>query len=413
LSESSIVVVGAGVVGASVALALQQDRHKVTLIDRNEPCAGASFGNAGAVVNASCVPTAMPGAAIAGLRMLVDPLAPLSIRPSYVHSIAPWLARFVLQSRTLQVAENARGLFALTRHAAESWRRITDKTDLSNLLRASGWLKVYGTTNSFAATAASRALMDEIGTPYQILQASDIRELEPNLAPIFARAIFQEDSLSVTDPQRMVQGMVDLFRKAGGTFRKLDLRNINVTDERPQIECSGETLRADKVVLATGAWSKPFAKQVGDRVPLDTERGYHLKFSLQDGELLARPVMNGDLSFVLSPMLTGLRLTSRVEFAGVDAPPDYARIRRLLPYVKRMLPGISGSVESEWMGCRPSLPDSLPVLGVSPNCQHVLYAFGHQHLGITLGPVSGFVIADLVAGREPGVDLTAYRANRF
>jgi D-amino-acid dehydrogenase len=413
LPETSVVVIGAGIVGASVALALQRDGHKVTLIDRNKPGAGASFGNAGAIVNASCVPTAMPGAAVSGLRMLGNPLAPLSIRPSYIHRITPWLARFVLESRTAQVAHNARGLFALTRRAAASWRQIVGNTELGKLLRATGWLKVYESPTSFDATAAARKLMDDIGTPYRVLQAADIRELEPNLAPIFAHGIYQEDSLSVTNPQRMIQGMVDLFIRDGGTFRKLDMRNIIVDGTSPRIECASETLRANNVVLATGAWSKPFAVQLGDRVPLDSERGYHLRFALHDKELLSRPVMNGDLSFVLSPMQTGLRLTSRVEFAGVDAPADFTRIRRLLPYARQMLPAIGDAVEAEWMGCRPSLPDSLPVLGVAANCPHVFYAFGHQHLGMTLGPVTAYVIADLVAERDPGLDLSPYRADRF
>jgi D-amino-acid dehydrogenase len=255
--------------------------------------------------------------------------------------------------------------------------------------------------------------MDKNGTPYEILTAADIQDLEPQLAPIFERGIYQSDSMRLTNPDRMVRGMVDLLLSRGGTYKKFEVRSIRLGGNTIELQGPSNTMSADKVVIAAGAWSRPLSQQLGDNIALDTERGYHLMLSTDSSALLSRPVMNGSFSFVLSPMEMGLRLTTQIEFAGLDATPDYRWVRSLMPAARRMLPGIDKAETSVWMGCRPSLPDSLPVLGFASKTNDVLYAFGHQHLGITLGPISGLIIADLVAGRDPGIDLAPYRPDRF
>jgi D-amino-acid dehydrogenase len=413
LSDKSIAIVGAGIVGVSAALALQQDGHRVTLLEREEPCAGASFGNAGLIVNGWCAPTAMPGIAFDALRMLGQRLSPLSVKPAYFFHILPWLIRFLAESRRSRVERNARHLHALTNRALEGWRRLTDDTELSHLIQGGGWMKVYESEQSFASTRNARALMDKNGTPYEILTAADIQDLEPQLAPIFERGIYQSDSMRLTNPDRMVRGMVDLLLSRGGTYKKFEVRSIRLGGNTIELQGPSNTMSADKVVIAAGAWSRPLSQQLGDNIALDTERGYHLMLSTDSSALLSRPVMNGSFSFVLSPMEMGLRLTTQIEFAGLDATPDYRWVRSLLPAARRMLPGIDKAETSVWMGCRPSLPDSLPVLGFASKTNNVLYAFGHQHLGITLGPISGLIIADLVAGRDPGIDLAPYRPDRF
>jgi len=413
MPDLRLVVIGAGIIGASTALALQRDGHRVTLIDREAPCAGASFGNAGAIVNASCTPSAMPGITIDALRMLCQPLSPLSIRPSYLYKILPWLIRFALESRRSRVTENARHLCALTKRSIAAWRELTIGTSLSALLREGGWLTVYESDRSFARSADSRALKDANDAHYEILSAADIRDLEPDLAPIFKHGIFSRESLWLSNPQRMVQGMVELLLSRGGTYRQFDVQSIDIDDQQIVLRNDSATLLADKLIIATGAWSKRLAKQCGDNVPLDTERGYHIMLASENSRLLSRPVMNAESSFALVPMKSGLRLTGQDELAGIDAAPDYRRIRRLLPEARRMLPAIQGHEESVWMGCRPSLPDSLPVIGFATRSKDVLYAFGHQHLGMTLGPATGLMIADLIAGRNDAVDLTLYGAERF
>lgn len=411
--ELSIVVVGAGVVGASVALALQRDGHQVTLVDREAPCAGASFGNAGAIVDRSCVPTAMPGIALDALRMLGNPLAPLSIRPAYLHKALPWLIRFVLESRRSRVAENATNLHAISSRSIAGWRELTDGTNLSGLLREGGWLEVYETSHSFAATLGRREIMDAQCAPYDILDAGDIRDLEPHLAAVFEHGILRRNCLWVSNPQRMVTGMVDLLVAQGGTFCRFDAQSIDIGNEQIVRDGSGTSIDANKVVIAAGAWSKSLAGQAGDKLPLEAERGYHIMLGTRNSRLLSRPVLNGESSFVLVPMESGLRMTCQVELAGVNGAADYRRIRRMLPLAKKMVPEIDATEESVWMGCRPSLPDSLPVIGFARRSKNILYAFGHQHLGMTLGPSTGLIIADLIAGRDPGIDLAPYRPDRY
>ena len=406
------IIIGAGVVGAASALALQKNGHEVVLVDKVEPCNGASFGNAGAIVNGHCVPTATPGIFFDAMSMARSQYSPLSIKPSYLPKLLPWLLRFMLQSRPSAVNRNAFHLQALSKHAVDSWRMLTGKTNLSSLFRETGWLKVYESKKTFSRTALSRGLFDKTGTKYDVLNAEDIRDLEPNLAPCYQHGFYQKDCLSVTNPQRLVQGMVELLVANGGEYQKFEVNEISVGEKITLRGIEGK-ITADKVVIATGAWSRQLAEQLGDKIPLDTERGYHVMLPSTSAGLLKRPVLNGEYSFVLAPMQTGLRMTAQVELAGLKAEPNYDRIRGLLPLAKMMLPKLELREESVWMGFRPSLPDSLPVIGFSSRSKNIVYAFGHQHLGMTLGAVTGFMVGDLLSSRECKIDVDPYRATRF
>jgi len=411
--QKQITIIGAGVIGAATALALQKTNHEVLLLDRERPCAGASFGNAGAIVNGSCVPTAMPGILFDAIKMLSKSHSPLAIRPSYLHKISPWLLRFIWQSRTSTAYKNAESLHALSQHAVHSWRQLTDDTKLSSLLNAKGWLKVYQSANSFNGTLSSRKLMDQMGTKYQCLNSAEIYDLEPQLAPLFSHGVFQEDSLNVSDPQQIVQGLVDLFVSRGGRYQQFDVNYIEQQNGLVQLKGKSGKLVSDTVVIASGAWSRSLAKQLGDDIPLDTERGYHVMLPESTNSLLSRPVVNGDNSFVLSPMNKGIRMTSQIEFAGLNARPNYENIRKLLPIAQQMLPNLDTREESVWLGHRPSLPDSLPVIGFSSKSKNVVYAFGHQHLGMTLAAITGDIVTDLINNNQPKVPIFPYRANRF
>jgi D-amino-acid dehydrogenase len=410
---SNITIIGAGVIGAATALTLQQRGHEVLLLDRERPSAGASFGNAGAIVNGSCVPTATQGIFFDAIKMLSQSNSPLCIRPSYFPKVLPWLMRFMWQSRTSSVNKNAQNLHALSQHAVQSWRKLTQDTTLSQFFNAKGWLKVYQSDQMFDGTLRSRQILDQMGTKYQCLNASEIHDLEPHLARTFKHGFFQDDSLNVNDPQLLVQGMVDLLVKRGGRYQQFNVDAIQDINGVIQLKGKRGELLSQKVVIATGAWSRGLAKQLGDVIPLESERGYHLMLPESTQSLISRPIVNGENDFVLSPMNKGIRLISQVEFAGLHAPPDYSRIRKLLPVAKNMLPKLEIHEESVWLGHRPSLPDSLPVLGYSSKSQNVVYAFGHQHLGMTLAAISGDIIADLLGNKTPKVSLFPYRANRF
>jgi len=407
-----IAVIGAGIVGVSAALYLQRDGHAVTLIDREGPAAGASYGNAGGVVNAATAPLGMPGLLRRVPAMLMDPQGPLVLRWRYLPAIAPWLLRLLLASRRSRVEHIADALVALNAGVEAAWRSLAEQAGIGDLLRPVGWLKVYETDKGFAATAAERDLMARRGVPFEILNADELRQLEPGLAPIFKHGFFMPGCLFVANPGRAVQRLAEDFVRRGG---QLEIRRVAgfTLEGRPyRVETDGgDGLETDAIVLAAGAWSRRLARQLGAFVALDTERGYHLMLpSLADA--LRRPVVQSEQSFMLSPMEQGTRLTSQVEFAGLEAPPDFRRVRGLLRAAKRMLPALETEERSAWLGFRPSMPDSLPVVGPVDGLPDVYLGFGHGHLGLTQGPVTGRILADLVAGRDPGIDLAPYRAGR-
>ena len=241
----------------------------------------------------------------------------------------------------------------------------------------------------------------------------DIRQLEPSLARRYVKGLFEPGCGFVASPYKLVQAHAAQFQSLGGSIAQERVRGVQPMDGGVRLDCELGFRDFVAVVVAAGAWSKELARQVGDRVMLDTERGYHLNLEPGEAGELRRPVVFAERGFVLAPMLDGIRLTSGVELAGLHAPPDFSRIRRLVPAAREALPGLTGSVTREWLGYRPTTPDSLPVIGRSPHCDAAFYAFGHQHLGLTLGPLTGRLVAALVAGRQPGLDLAPYRAERF
>jgi D-amino-acid dehydrogenase len=405
-------VVGAGIVGVSTALFLQRDGHRVTLIDPREPGTGTSFGNAGGIVVTSCAPIAMPGIWARLPGMLLDPTGPLVLRPRYLPRMLPWLARFVTASRPRRVAAISAALAALGARSAAAWQDLARQGGLDSLMRPVGWLKVYERESAFRASAAERAILARHGKRFEVLGADELRQLEPNLAPHFRHAVLQPDCHALINPHRMVAGLAADFISRGGRQLRDAAAAVEVSPSgRPGVRGARGLQEADAVVLAAGAWSKAMARALGVGPPLDSERGYHLMLPPAD-KGLSRPTVNVDDGFVLCPMEEGIRLTSGVEFAGLEAPANFTRVRGLLPLAARMLPGLDTREQSAWLGFRPSMPDGLPVIGPAPAVPHVYCAFGHGHLGMTHGPATGRAIADLIAGRDPGLDLAPFRATR-
>ncbi len=408
----TVAVIGAGIVGVSAALFLQRDGHAVTLIDREGPAAGASFGNAGGLVTTSCAPLGMPGILKRVPRMLLEPQGPLSVRWSYLPWIAPWLIGLLRASRPARVEAIADALAALNRRVEEAWRDLAGQAGIADLLHPVGWLKVYETDRGFAASAAERDLMARRDLHFELLNADELRQLEPGLALIFKHGFHQSEGLFVANPGRAVEALAADFVDRGGRLLIEEVTGFAPGAPPHRVRTvSGREVEAEVVVLAAGAWSRGLARQLGARVPLDTERGYHLMLPPAEPGL-GRPTVHGEQHFMLSPMEHGIRLAGLVEFGGLAAPPDYRRVRGLLPAARRMLPGLRAEEQSVWMGFRPSLPDSLPVIGSAPGYSNAYLAFGHGHLGMTQGPVTGRIVADLVAGRDPGFDLSPYRPGR-
>lgn len=407
------VVVGAGIVGTSCAFFLQRDGWQVTLVDPLEPGAGTSSGNAGIISLGSVLPVATPGVLRAVPRYLLDPESPFALRWAYLPRLLPWLARFVLASRPARVAELSAAIAALTSAADRAHDVIIQECGLGELVHRPGWLKVARDPATLErATALDRTFLDRHGVRYERLDAAEVHELEPALAPEIGAGLFLPDNRAVRHSHDYTRGILRGFQELGGDVRQAGVRRLRREDGRVRAaETDEERLDADLFVLAAGAFSRSLLGQVGVRVPLDAERGYHVMLH-QPEPGLGRPVYSIEDGFVLAPMRHGLRLTGGVELASPTAPPDYRRIRRLVPRAMALLPGLRPEIRSEWLGFRPSLPDSLPVIGPAPGLANLLLAFGHQHIGLTLGPLTGRLIADLAAGRATGLDLSPYRADR-
>lgn len=409
----SIAVIGAGIVGTSVAFFLQRDGHRVTLVDPREPGTGTSFGNAGVISQGSVAPVPSPGLLARLPGLLLDRTSPLSIRWAYLPRLLPWLLRFAANCRRSREDGLARAIAALTERCDRAHDLLIQECGLGELVRTGGWLKVARSKAKLLdATATDRRLWDRFGRRYDLLETADLRALEPALAADLVAGLLITDNRYVLDPCAYVQGIARGFLERGGTLLRAEAQGFAF--EGARIVAVGTTagrLAVDGVVLAAGAFSKRLAALAGAPVPLDAERGYHVMLP-HPPTTLNRPVYSCEHGFVMAPMAAGIRITGGVELASPWAPPDYRRIRRLVPLAQRLLPGLSGEVVSEWQGCRPTVPDSLPVIGPSPATPNLWCAFGHQHIGLTLGPLTGRLIADLVAGRDPGLDLSPCRPGR-
>jgi D-amino-acid dehydrogenase len=409
-----IAVVGAGVVGMSAALYLQRDGHKVSVIDARAPGTLTSYGNAGGIVTGAVTPTSTPDLWKEIPTMLFDRASPIRLRWRYLPQLAPWLLRFLLAGRKAQVDKSAAALAPILAQANDTHRELAALSGVHDVLRPVGWLKVYETEQGFEGSALERQLMTRHGIKFEVLNQDELRQLEPHLAPKFVKALFQPDSGFASYPWKLVDGYGQFFAQGGGEFLHENVRRLEPREGGGVRVRSERGIRDfDAVVVAAGAWSAKLAAQIGDRVSLEAERGYHLNLDPGEAGELRRPVVFPERFFAMAPMQDGIRINSGIELAGLEAPPDFSRIYKLLPRARAALPGLSGRVNREWMGYRPSTPDSVPVIGKSPRCPSVVYAFGHGHLGLTLGPATGRLVASVVAGRSAGIDLTPYRPDRF
>jgi len=408
-----VAVIGAGIVGVSCALHVQRAGQSVTLIDPRAPGTATSFGNAGGIVTGAVTPNSTPALWRDIPRMLFDRDSAVRVRWSSLPQIAPWLLRFLLAGRHRRVQTIADALHPLVTRAYDAHRELITLARAEDLVRPVGWLKVFETEAGFSGTQYERDVMAARDVRYDVLGPDEIRQLEPSLARRYVKGLFQPDSAFVASPHQLVQAYAAQYQQLGGTIAQERVRGVQPIDSGVRLDCELGFRSFDAVVVAAGAWSKELARQVGDRIPLDTERGYHLNIEPGDAGELRRAVVFPERGFVLAPMLDGIRLTSGVELAGLDASPDFSRIRRLLPAAREALPGLSDRVTRQWLGYRPSTPDSPPVIGQSPRSRNVFYAFGHQHLGLTLGAITGRLIAASIGGQQREIDLTPYRANRF
>lgn len=411
--RQQVIVVGAGIVGVATALFLQEDGHAVTLVDPKSPGSGTSSGNAGIISLASVQPTVTTATLKQLPAMLADPAAALRIRWRHLPTLAPWLIRAALATRKATVERATTGIQALVSRALQAHEVLVQRTGAGAFLRSKGWLKVALDRSAFDRFLANELpALDRFGVPYEVLDRHALNALEPALGSQVRAGLWLTATREISHPQGYTEHLAACCLARGGRQERREVKGLAFEGgEVVGVLTTEGTIRGDAVIIAAGAFSRRLAAEAGHRVPLETERGYHLMLEHSQPPL-GRPIHCLDHGFVLAPLDHGLRLTSGVELASLGAAPDFAWPRRFLPAARRCLPNLNDTVLSEWQGFRPSLPDSLPVIGRSRRHANVYLAFGHQHLGLTLGPVTGRIVADLVAGRAPGLDLAPYAPDR-
>jgi D-amino-acid dehydrogenase len=404
-----VVVIGAGVVGLGCAYHLRKDGRAITIVDRDPEGDKASFGNAGGIGISEVVPAAVPGVFWRVPGWLLDPLGPLALRPSHAPKLIPWLLRFSRSAAPREVARISAALAALNLRVYDDLVPMLAETGLSGELYRKGALSVYETAAGYQRDRAEWALRRSLGIETAEMSGAEAREMEPALGPIVERAIFTPQWGHVTDPKRIVDGLRRWLQANGVKVEQGEVSSISATSIHL---ADGRALAAEKIVVAAGAWSGHFARGIGDRVLLESERGYNTTLPAP-GVALAVEVIFAERKFTATPLAIGLRIGGAAEFAGLTAAPNYRRSRALATLARRYLPGLATEGGTEWMGHRPATPDGLPVIGPSPRQPNVLYAFGHGHVGLTLAATTGRLIADLVAGRPPVIDLAPYSIVRF
>jgi len=409
--HKNVAVVGAGIIGTCIAAKLVEDGHGVTLIDPLEPGRATSYGNAGGIAATAMAPLSMPGTIRKVPGWLMDPLGPLTIRWSYLPRLAPWPRRFWRAGTPEKVEKQADALAALLKRTYADWDPLWKAAGLDTLIKRDGCLRLYESRAAYEADEPEWKLKRDRGVRMEIIDRHEIRQLEPQVAPIYELGVLTPEWNWVLDPHRIVTGVADYATGRGlRSWRgKAVAARIGANGVEAIVTDTG-VVPCDAAVVAAGAWSHVAARWFGSEVPLETERGYHMTLPKPGVEIRHTINLGG---WVMTPMRMGLRLGGTVELAGLDAPPNWKRAEVLVERAKRALPGLDATDASPWMGHRPSLPDSLPVISASPHHRNVYFAFGAAHLGLTEGATTGALIADLVAGRTPSIDMTPYRVDRF
>ncbi|WP_035415223.1 NAD(P)/FAD-dependent oxidoreductase [Ferrimonas kyonanensis] len=402
-------IIGAGIIGLTQAWILSLAGDRVTVVDREEPGRGASFGNAGHFATEQVFPLADPALLPQVPAMLMDPLGPFRIRGGYCLKALPWLMRFVANMTPARRRHNQAAITALNRRAMEDWQGVLAECGQSQWLQQQGSLLVYEQT-AIAEQQRQARTFAEAGVICDWLDAAQLHQLEPGLSSTLSGALWFPETGHTLDPYGVCRGLMQTLLQRGVRFERGQV--TAVTPEAAITLADGRQFQADRLVVAAGAWSAALAAQLGYRVPLEAERGYHLMLTQHSG--LRRPVSSAERKFIITPMAAGTRLAGTVEFAGRDAPMNPRRADILLHQGKALLPQLNvrqGQGE-RWMGCRPSLPDSLPVIG---GCHHrrCFFSFGHQHLGLTQAATSARLLGQLMAGQATDLDLSPYAIHRF
>ena len=404
-------IVGAGIQGISNALFLQKKGFEVTIFDHDNPGSPvASYGNAGHFSPYASVPVNRPDILSDIPAMLLSSTGPLALKWNYVPKMIPWALQFIKNCTSKKMMHTATNMHQILDLALPAYDEIFEEINLEGLVEKKGILYIWNDQN-LKSRELEIEVRNKLGVDQQVLTPKEIHDLEPNIKPIYHGGVYYQNGRHARNPKKILLKLFDLFLKKGGKFNKVNIKDINFNEEKPVFKTETQSYIFDKVVIACGALSKKLTDNLNEKIPLDTERGYHVHFKGCD-DLLSRPVIFQNRGFGITPMEQGLRVVGTVEFGGLDNPLSKSRVKNLIKNAKYML-GDLPEHEDEWLGFRPSLPDFLPVMGPSKNHKNVFYCFGHHHLGWTLGPISGKIISGMIANENTNLDLNPYSSLRF
>lgn len=411
--KRTVAVIGAGVIGASIAFELQRRGFQVTLIDKGEPGRGTSYGNMASI--------ALDFAAGSGPatwrkipRWLLDPEGPVWLRPSYAPKMLPWFLRFIAAGRPSRLREIEDAGMLLTGRALADTRALLSAIGAPELMTDEGCLAIYETESEFAGDRGHIEMMQRYGFEFEVLNGGAIQHYEPALSSKVAKAVLLPDNKSIRDPYQLVVKLAAAAEAGGARFLSGCVRAIERKPEGTSavILESGDRIEVDSVIIAAGVHTRDLAAKLGEPIPLETERGYHTQI-MKPGIAMRYSVIWPHRAFMVTPTAGGIRVGGNVELAGLDAAPDFRRPRVLVRHAQRVLPGLKVEDTSEWMGHRPALPDTIPILSASSKVPGVFYATGHGHLGLTLAATTAQLIGDMVSGTKPAIDMTPFRIDRY
>lgn len=412
-SGKHVTVIGGGVVGMLCAWTLLREGMAVTVLERDPGGPGCSTGNAGSVSAGSVAPFGMPGIWRQVPAWMLDPDGPFHIQAKALIKVVPWLVRFLRESTAPRVEKISHGLKALTAPSIDLYKRVLQELGTGELMQTTGQLQIYRSESARRADSAVWNLRRARGVQVEEIDAGQIRDFEPAISPSYTHGIWLPNEGSILNPGRLIQSLQEDFVRHGGVLKPCTVRGFDMGPSGPRsVQTDQGAIPLDNLLVAAGAWSHTLASQLGSDVPLQTQRGYHVTLP-GAGVTLKRPVVATDKKIFVTSMEMGLRIAGTVEFGDLDSPPNFRRALALIGHGRGLLPGLKAEPYSKWMGNRPCLPDSLPVIGPSPRYPSVFYAFGHGHLGVTGAPMTAQIVKDALLGRQPPVDLAPYRVDRF
>jgi D-amino-acid dehydrogenase len=405
------VVLGSGIVGTCVAVHLQRRGVKVALIDRKAPGNETSLGNAGIIQREGVYPYAFPRDFATIARYAANRAADVRYHPLAMPKLMPFLFRYWHHSRADRHADIARAYSALIEHSVSEHRELIDAADAQSLLRTGGWINAFRTAKAFDhAVAEASKWHDEYGIPFEALSNEALHHAEPALGPALLGAVRYTSADSVSDPAGLVKAYAKLFEKLGG---EIFIGDASTLEAGWRVVTNAGVVTAKQAVLALGPWSNDLTAMLGYTLPLEVKRGYHMHYAAKAGPALKQPVLDAEIGYVVTPMTRGIRLTTGVELGFRDSPKTPVQLDAVEPIARETFP-LGERVDAEpWLGRRPCTPDMMPVIGPAPAHKNLWFAFGHAHHGLTLGPITGRLIAEMMTGETTIIDPRPFRADRF